>query len=254
MGMVHPFSRTQTLQNRTFLRILARTGNARLAAREVGVSHNGMHHRRRSHPGFAQRWDSAVAAAQTRLWQSGGKGRGLESAAAAALRQAQGERGTEGRRTAVRQAHGKRGKCSDPLRTAGGEPVVVRTRDGRLQVRPAHSGKLTKAAEQAFLAALSETANIRFAAEAAGASEAAFHRRKRQCPAFAAKVAEAKRLAHPRVERAAAEACARAAEEALRKLEEEEHVWPKGLSVTAALHQLKMPPMMLPGMQFRWVR
>ena len=63
--------------------------------------------------------------------------------------------------------------------------VVVRNRDGRMQVRRAQAGKLTRACEQAFLSALSASANIRLSAAAAGAAEAAFYRRKRQNPAFA---------------------------------------------------------------------
>jgi hypothetical protein len=63
--------------------------------------------------------------------------------------------------------------------------VIVRTRDGKLQERRAQAGKLTREAEQAFLAALSATCNISLAAAAVGAAEAAFHRRRRKDPAFA---------------------------------------------------------------------
>src|SRR5207249_5631429 len=73
--------------------------------------------------------------------------------------------------------------CSSDLR--GGEITVVRTRQGRLQMRRALPGKLTREAEQGFLAALSATCNIALAAAAVGAAEAAFHRRKRKDPAFA---------------------------------------------------------------------
>lgn len=52
-------------------------------------------------------------------------------------------------------------------------------------MRFAHRGKLTKTAEQVFLAALSATANVRLSAAAAGASPAAFYRRRRRCEAFA---------------------------------------------------------------------
>jgi hypothetical protein len=71
------------------------------------------------------------------------------------------------------------------LRTRGGEAVVVRTRTGKLQMRFAQPDKLTKAAEQAFLLALSASANVRLSAAAAGASQAAFYRRRRQDKAFA---------------------------------------------------------------------
>jgi hypothetical protein len=52
-------------------------------------------------------------------------------------------------------------------------------------MRRAQPGKLTREAEQAFLAALSATCNVALSAAAVGASEAAFHRRRRKDPAFA---------------------------------------------------------------------
>ena len=95
-------------------------------------------------------------------------------------------------RVALRQARDERVAAAalDPvpvraLRTGGGEPVVVRTRNGRLQLRLAHPDKLTKTAEQVFLLALAASANVRLAAAAAGASPAAFYRRRLRDPAFA---------------------------------------------------------------------
>jgi hypothetical protein len=84
--------------------------------------------------------------------------------------------------------------------------MVVRSRTGKLQIRLAHPGKLTKACEQAFLYALSATANIRLAAAAAGASEAAFYRRRRQNPAFAREMRLALKMGWERLEMAAVEA------------------------------------------------
>jgi hypothetical protein len=55
------------------------------------------------------------------------------------------------------------------LRTVGGEPMVVWTKNGRLQLRLAHPGKLTLVAEQAFLRALAATCNVRLSAAAAEA-------------------------------------------------------------------------------------
>jgi hypothetical protein len=63
--------------------------------------------------------------------------------------------------------------------------VVVRSQNGKLQLRLAHPDKLTKTAEQTFLLALSASANVRLSAAAAGACEAAFYRRRRQDKAFA---------------------------------------------------------------------
>jgi hypothetical protein len=80
--------------------------------------------------------------------------------------------------------------------------MVVRSRSGRLQLRLAHAGKLTKAAEQAFLRALSATANIRLSAAAAGASAAAFNRRQRRNPAFAREMRLALDMGYERLEMA----------------------------------------------------
>jgi hypothetical protein len=62
---------------------------------------------------------------------------------------------------------------------------VVRLKSGALQVRRAQPNKLTREAEQAFLAALSVTCNVALSAAAVGADEAAFRRRKRNDPGFA---------------------------------------------------------------------
>ena len=63
--------------------------------------------------------------------------------------------------------------------------TICRRNDGRLQMRRAQPGKLTREAEQAFLAALSATCNIRLAAAAVGSVEGAFYRRQRKDPGFA---------------------------------------------------------------------
>lgn len=147
-----PFTRAQALQNNAFLRALRRTGNAKAAAREVGAPISTLGLRRRTHPAFGDRWDAALVVAQARL------------------------RGDWG---------GRPRAGADALRTRGGEPVVQRGRDGRLQLRAALPGRLTKAAEQAFLSALSVTANVRLAAAAAGASFTLFYRRRDADPGFA---------------------------------------------------------------------
>jgi hypothetical protein len=189
--MAKPFTSAQRRQNAAFLAALARTGNARMSAREVGVKYSTMQHRRPGHPDFASRWDIASVEAHVRFQAAGGKGLGLvEQSRTGALRQAQDER--------------KWGS----LRTEGGELMVVRTRSGRLQVRPAHRGKLTRAAEQLFLQALSATANIRLSAAAVGASARAFHRRRERNPAFARERRLALEMGYVRLEMAALMAAA----------------------------------------------
>src|SRR4051794_1350240 len=69
--MSRPLTRTQTLENRAFLKALRRTGNVRLACREVGLKYGTMQHRRRVHPAFALRWDAELAVAFARFEKSG---------------------------------------------------------------------------------------------------------------------------------------------------------------------------------------
>ena len=168
--MPRPLSRTQVLQNRAFLKALGLTRNVRLACREVGLKYGTMQDRRRKHAAFALRWDAELVAAQARL-----------------------ERRRRGRAHPSPSHPRSRGDGPLPLprggeglfRTAGGECVVVRLASGKLQIRRAQPGKLTREAEQAFLAAVSATCNIALSAAAVGAAEAAFHRRKRKDPGFA---------------------------------------------------------------------
>lgn len=172
--MARPLTRNQALENSAFLKALRRTGNARLAAREVGVAYGTLQHRRGAHPAFAARWATAVTVAQARL-NAGGGCRGPVAKPDA---------------TSGGVAH----------RTRGGETVVVRGKNGRCQIRAAQPGKLTKACEQAFLSALSATANVRLSAAAAGASPRAFYRRRRQSPAFAREMRLALQMGYEQVE------------------------------------------------------
>jgi hypothetical protein len=157
--VARPLTRAQAIQNRAFLKALRRTGNVRLSCRELGLNYATMQRRRAKHPHFAHAWDAALVAAQARL--------------AALVRQPR------------PQARPRRARTESPFRTQGGEPVVVRRRDGRLQLRRAPPGRLTREAEQAFLAALSATCNVRLAAAAVGAAHSSFYWRRRRDPAFA---------------------------------------------------------------------
>jgi hypothetical protein len=161
-GVINPFNRTQALQNQQFLRELRRTGNIRLAARQAGLKYGTVQHRRARHPAFAHAWDAALAFAPARL-----NAKGLQGPTGAKPLSSDGAGAAAG------------------LRTLGGEAVITRRNDGKLQMRAAQPGKLTRDCEQAFLASLSVTANVRLSAAAAGASVAAFYRRRRNNPAFA---------------------------------------------------------------------
>jgi hypothetical protein len=185
--MPRPFTRAQALENARFLEMLAETGNARLAARAVRRAHATMHERRGKCAGFALRWDAALVMADARIHRAGG----MPPAAAKAAPPPRFARSPSPAKTGA------------DLRTKGGEPVVVRTRGGRLQIRPAHKGKLTKKCEQAFFAALAATANIRLSAAATGASARAFYRRREKDRAFAREMRLALRTGFERVEAAA---------------------------------------------------
>lgn len=158
--MPRPFTRAQALQNAAFLAILRRTGNVRAAVREMGV-HRAMFTRRRArHPAFAAEWDAALAIAHARL---------------------------------------QRAADASPAEPVP-EPRAIRTRNGRLQLRAHRKGQLTRAAEQAFLAALSATANVRLSAAAAGFSHATFYARARANPGFAREMRLALQWGYDRVE------------------------------------------------------
>jgi hypothetical protein len=162
-----PFNRRQALQNQAFLEALRATGNPRLAARLLGVHRSTYTKRRAKCPAFALAWDAALAAAHARL-----------------------NAGTVAR------------NCphSNSPRTKGGELVVGRTRGGRLQLRRAPAGWMTKAGEQAFFSALSATANVRLSAAAAGFSHSAFYARKRTRVVFAREMRLALQMGYDRVE------------------------------------------------------
>ena len=87
-----------------------------------------------------------------------------------------------------------------------GEPQLIRTASGRLQLRRAQPRRLDRAAEQTFLAALSASANVRLSAAAAGFSHSAFYARRRESPAFAREMRLALETGYERLEMALLEA------------------------------------------------
>lgn len=163
--MSRPFNRRQSLENQAFLAALARTGNARLAARELGAHRSTFTKRRARDQAFAAEWDGALAVAQARLNQSGA--------------------GLPGVRSRGRAAAGHH---------------VVRLAGGGLQLRASAARRIDGAARQAFLAALSATANVRLAARAAGFAHSSFYRLREHDPAFAREMRLALQIGYDRIE------------------------------------------------------
>ncbi len=168
-----PFTRAQCRENARFLRALARTGNARLAAGELGVHRATYTKRRAASPRFAALWDAALAVAHAALnspstpsWRGQGGGTPQPNAP----------------------------------RTRAGDPVLVRLSNGRIQLRRAPKGRMTKAAEQAFLAALAATCNVRLSAAAAGFTHSAFYQRRKKDPGFRREWRLARAEGHERLE------------------------------------------------------
>lgn len=199
--MARPFTRRQALQNQRFLDALRRTGNPRLAADLLGVHRSTYSKRRAGNAAFAQDWDAALAFAHAAFHHSGGP-RPPEACPEpypprGALPRGEGDHP----RTRSGGGGGENGRdFQSRTRTLGGELTVNRTRNGRLQLRRAPPGRMTKAGEQAFLAALSATANVRLSAAAAGFSHSAFYRKKGRRPAFAREMRLSLTMAYDRIE------------------------------------------------------
>jgi len=86
----------------------------------------------------------------------------------------------------------------------GAEPCVIRLANGRLQLRAPPRGipRIDRVARQAFLAALSATANIRLSARAAGFAHSSFYRLRDYDPAFAREMRLARKMGFDRIEMA----------------------------------------------------
>lgn len=168
-----PFKRRQRGENSRFLAALARTGNVRLAARSLGVNRSTYFKRRARCPAFAAAWDAALAEAQERL--------ASKSSPAFA---GEGDHPQHGGGATGRERHSR-------SKTLGGEPVIVRLKSGRLQLRRALPGQMTPAAHEAFLRTLAGSANVRLSAAAAGFARTSFYRRRDRWPDFAGAMADA---------------------------------------------------------------
>ncbi|MFN1208532.1 hypothetical protein ACKXGD_16360, partial [Enterococcus lactis] len=89
---------------------------------------------------------------------------------------------------ALALAHARLNNAQQPGESGTGvaeaAPHLTRLANGRLQLRAPTRRRLTREHEQAFLAALSATANVRLSAAAAGFSHSAFYQLRNYNPAF----------------------------------------------------------------------
>jgi hypothetical protein len=183
-----PFTPRQQRENTRFLAALRRTGNVRLACRELRVNRSTYTKRRAKCAAFATGWDMVLAAAHAAFHLAGGT-RMPEAVIASGAKQSSLDR------------HDARASRDDEgLRTRGGEPVIVRQSNGRLQLRLAPPGRMTAAAERQFLGALAASANVRLAAAAAGFAHSSFYARRTRWVGFNARMGQALKVGYDRLE------------------------------------------------------
>lgn len=166
---------------RTFLRELARSGNVAGAAALAGIDRSSAYQLRRRNPAFAASWDRAQAAARATCALN----RSLHP-------RASGDLGPGSATPPEAPACGRaRLRVSETVRaSSSGRPCIVRVGPGRW----------SRASEEAFLATLCATANVKAAAAAAGVSPEAVYARRRKWPAFAAAWGLAKAEGYARIE------------------------------------------------------
>ncbi|TKD49911.1 hypothetical protein [Sphingomonas baiyangensis] len=141
------------VQLSSFLRALARTGNVRATACDLGLNRATLTRRRASDPRFAQKWDAALALASARLH-------------------------------AAREDAPPDDPCRPPpaMRDAA---HLVQQPGGRLQLRAdGKARRVDRAVQQAFLSALAATANVRLAARVTGFAHSTFYTLARRDPGF----------------------------------------------------------------------
>lgn len=143
-----------------FCRALERTGNMTLAAAAIGRPVRSLHRARRLHPTFAAQCTAALA-----------------------VYAADGKRPLPGQPP--------RGRTRNDLLTEGGEWMVARCKDGRVQLRRARPGRLTEQALDSYLKTVAATGNLALAARSIGVSREAIQQRRRKDLPFDELVREA---------------------------------------------------------------
>ena len=141
-----------------FLRALERTGNARASAEEAGVDHTTAYLRRRTHAGFAADWEWVLKAYAERVERE---------------KEAEVERFSS---VTPPPAPPHQGEGS-----LGAELVASGS-----QLKRAGAERWSRRKQEAFLAELAATGNLRLASKAVGISYEAVRKRRRKDPHLAA--------------------------------------------------------------------
>jgi len=164
-------SHTAPAWRRAFLRELARSGSVALAAEKCGIDRSSAYQVRKANPAFAASWERALSFARLRM------------SASAEIGAVPRPRPLPRRGGGTRADSAREGKRAPRLR---GDEVVRASKAGRPCIVRAGPGRWCVDSEQAFLAELAASANVKAAARAAGVSAVAAYNRRRQWPAFAA--------------------------------------------------------------------
>lgn len=183
-------SETAPAWRRAFLRELARGGSVALAAAAAGIDRSTAYQLRRSNAAFAASWERALSFARLRL---NGSFETVLPPAGSAFGSASHPSPPQDERIGRARPRPPRLRPDECVRASkAGRPCVVRAGPGRWSV----------AAEAAFLAALTASANVTAAARAAGVSAVAAYNRRKQWPGFAAAWDAAKAEGYERLEMA----------------------------------------------------
>ena len=163
-----------------FLRALERTGKVRWAAEDAGVDFTTAYARRRAHAGFAAAWAEALERGRAERERA----RGEEMAGKVErLRKRRSRVPSPGSpaasptsppRTFRRTSSGGALKSASPLAEGGGADYVITNG----QLRRVGPGRWSKRSEEALLAELAWSGNIRLGCRAAGVSPQALSKRR----------------------------------------------------------------------------
>jgi hypothetical protein len=192
-----------------FLRALERSGQARAAAADAGIDWSTAYGRRRAHADFAADWAEALR----RFRAAKGRARKAELAETVERIRKGRVRSPLGRSAFQAPSPGSPAASPTSPSKGGGaatEELAIRpSATGAPKLVKASAGRWSRKREEAFLAELAASNNIRRACLAAGLTKNAIHARRRKDPHFAAAWAAVEEIGKVEVRSFLAEATAR---------------------------------------------